>query len=159
MLLNTYLLDYLERDGLFYSLIWRLVKIVSFLQVKYILFHPVQNSYLKKHFHHTWGNWGRLSWILYLTQAITALNTCSSLRTFSSSLDIISMSWLAGSNMNSSLSITCLKFSKKKKKNSVIRFDCFNIFLQGCRAKLYSTMELKFKIVPENKKSLKRKQR
>ena len=116
MLLNTYLLDYLERDGLFYSLIWRLVKIVSFLQVKYILFHPVQNSYLKKHFHHTWGNWGRLSWILYLTQAITALNTCSSLRTFSSSLDIISMSWLAGSNMNSSLSITCLKFGKKKKR-------------------------------------------
>lgn len=55
----------------------------------------------------TWGSWGLRSWMLYFTQAITALNTCSSLRTLSSSLEIMSISWLAGSSMNSSLSITC----------------------------------------------------
>lgn len=55
----------------------------------------------------TWGSCGRRSWMLYLTQAITALKTCSSLRTLSSSLEIISISWLAGSSMNSSLSMTC----------------------------------------------------
>lgn len=55
----------------------------------------------------TWGSCGRRSWMLYLTQAITALKTCSSLRTLSSSLEIISINWLAGSSMNSSLSMTC----------------------------------------------------
>lgn len=54
----------------------------------------------------TWGSCGRRSWMLYLTQAITALKTCSSLRTLSSSLEIISINWLAGSSMNSSLSMT-----------------------------------------------------
>lgn len=55
----------------------------------------------------TCGSCGRRSWMLYLTQAITALKTCSSLRTLSSSLEIISINWLAGSSMNSSLSMTC----------------------------------------------------
>lgn len=62
----------------------------------------------------TCGSWGLLSWMLYLTQAITALNTCSSLRTFNSSLDMMSMSWLAGSSMNSSLSITWERHRKKE---------------------------------------------
>lgn len=61
----------------------------------------------------TCGSWGLLSWMLYFTQAITALNTCSSLRTFNSSLDMMSMSWLAGSSMNSSLSITWERQRKK----------------------------------------------
>lgn len=55
----------------------------------------------------TWGSCGLRSWMLYFTHAITALKTCSSLRTFSSSLEMMSISWLAGSSMNSSLSITC----------------------------------------------------
>lgn len=61
----------------------------------------------------TCGSCGLLSWMLYFTQAITALNTCSSLRTFNSSLDMMSMSWLAGSSMNSSLSITWERQRKK----------------------------------------------
>lgn len=55
---------------------------------------------------HTWGSCGLRSWMLYFTQAITALKTCSSLRTLSSSLEMMSINWLAGSSMNSSLSIT-----------------------------------------------------
>ena len=44
--------------------------------------------------------------MLYLTHAITAWNTCSSFRTFSSSLEMMSTSWFTGSSRNSSLSTT-----------------------------------------------------
>lgn len=68
----------------------------------------------------TCGSWGLLSWMLYFTQAITALNTCSSLRTFNSSLDMMSMSWLAGSSMNSSLSITWERQRKNEESKDKI---------------------------------------
>ena len=59
----------------------------------------------------TIGRCPLLSWILYLTHAMTALKTCSSLRTLSSSLEIMSTNWLTGSNWNSSLSITSCNHS------------------------------------------------
>lgn len=57
----------------------------------------------------TWGRCCLLSETLYFTQDITALNTCSSERTFNSSLAIISTNWLTGSNRNSSDSMTSWK--------------------------------------------------
>lgn len=59
---------------------------------------------------HTWARCCLRSDTLYLTHDMTALNTCSSDLTFSSSLEIISTSWPTGSNRNSSLSITCNPF-------------------------------------------------
>lgn len=72
------------------------------------------NSFIFNKFYllrvHTWARCCLRSDTLYLTHDMTALNTCSSDLTFSSSLEIISTSWPTGSNRNSSLSITCNPF-------------------------------------------------
>lgn len=72
------------------------------------------NSFMFNKFYllrvHTWARCCLRSDTLYLTHDMTALNTCSSDLTFSSSLEIISTSWPTGSNRNSSLSITCNPF-------------------------------------------------
>ena len=66
-------------------------------------------SYLSIYMQITCAKCCRRSDTLYLTHDITALNTCSSERTFSSSLEIISTNWPTGKSKNSSLSITSWK--------------------------------------------------